>query len=674
MNTILPHLFDVCPKTGKLVALRVKKHWLVWLFPLVGLASLVWFLVRVIPKPSRASYPCQRVAAPLASGFVLWLFGLLSSTFAFRKASRRFHEARYLISVLCALTGVIAIVGWGALDARESVLAEYPPHPSNQPIGVAQGLRPGRVVWVYDPAVTDWVGPRTGQRWYENVNQAVANEMLSQAIRGYTGHTTDQDAWDAIFRYFNRSDTGYTSGERIVIKINLTTSNAQGSMADEQYNQLEKSGVTLDSISHSPQLLYALLDQLVNVAGVPQSDITVGDPTGLFVSFLYDPLYAGFPSVHYLDNRGTHGRTRAEFSTSPFYWSTTAADGTTQDYVPAAFAGAKYVINFAVLKSHNGAGITVNAKNHYGSLLRCPNGYLRGAPNVGEPYNNYYDMHATLPGLGEPTTLGHYRALVDLMGHADLGGKTLLYLVDGVFGGKDWNAVPSKWVMTPFNGDWPSSLFLSMDPVAMDSVAADFLAQQWPSQVRVNEGVEDFLHEAALANNPPSGTFYDPERDGARMASLGVHEHWSNVTDKQYTRNLNIGDGIELISLGSISVTVGTLATDARAAESNLDTGQFTISRAGDMSTDLAVLFSIGGTAGEGSDYHLLPISATIPSGESLMVITVIPIDDPQVEPDETVVLTLMSGSGYTVNASRQTASIAISDNDSYTFLPLVLR
>jgi hypothetical protein len=38
-----------------------------------GAAALLWFLVRVIPKPSRASYPCQRAAFPVATGFVLWL-------------------------------------------------------------------------------------------------------------------------------------------------------------------------------------------------------------------------------------------------------------------------------------------------------------------------------------------------------------------------------------------------------------------------------------------------------------------------------------------------------------------------------------------------------------------------------------------------------------------------
>ena len=52
-------------------AARHHRPRLKWLTILAGLASLIWFLVRVIPKPSRASYPCQRAAAPLASGFVI---------------------------------------------------------------------------------------------------------------------------------------------------------------------------------------------------------------------------------------------------------------------------------------------------------------------------------------------------------------------------------------------------------------------------------------------------------------------------------------------------------------------------------------------------------------------------------------------------------------------------
>ena len=57
-----------------------KRHLPLWLlFPVLGIASLLWFLVRVVPKPSRAAYPCMRVAAPIASTFVVWLFGLGTS-------------------------------------------------------------------------------------------------------------------------------------------------------------------------------------------------------------------------------------------------------------------------------------------------------------------------------------------------------------------------------------------------------------------------------------------------------------------------------------------------------------------------------------------------------------------------------------------------------------------
>ena len=48
-------------------------RWAKTVFPIFGLFSLIWFLFRVIPKPSRATYPCMRVAFPMASTFVVWL-------------------------------------------------------------------------------------------------------------------------------------------------------------------------------------------------------------------------------------------------------------------------------------------------------------------------------------------------------------------------------------------------------------------------------------------------------------------------------------------------------------------------------------------------------------------------------------------------------------------------
>jgi hypothetical protein len=43
---------------------RKNPFYLNLVLPFLGFGSLLWFLVRVIPKPGRAAYPCMRVAAP----------------------------------------------------------------------------------------------------------------------------------------------------------------------------------------------------------------------------------------------------------------------------------------------------------------------------------------------------------------------------------------------------------------------------------------------------------------------------------------------------------------------------------------------------------------------------------------------------------------------------------
>ena len=52
-----------------------------------------------------------------------------------------------------------------------------------------------------------------------------------------------------------------------------------------------------------------------------------------------------------------------------------------------------------------------------------------------------------------------------------------------------------------------------------------------------------------MADLPLSNTFYDPERDGTGVKSLGVLEHWNNPIEKKYSRNQGKDIGIELIYL-----------------------------------------------------------------------------------------------------------------------------
>lgn len=137
----------------------------------------------------------------------------------------------------------------------------------------------------------------------------------------------------------------------------------------------------------------------------------------------------------------------------------------------------------------------------------------------------------------------------DYIAHKDLGQKTMLFLIDGLYGSEKVNGAPSgKWEMSPFNGNCPCSLFASQDPVAIDAVGIDFLSAEFLRMADVNY-CDMYLVEAALVYRPLSNTFYDPERDGTGVTGLGVLEHWNNPEEKKFSRNMEKDIGIELVYL-----------------------------------------------------------------------------------------------------------------------------
>jgi hypothetical protein len=193
------------------------------------------------------------------------------------------------------------------------------------------------------------------------------------------------------------------------------------------------------------------------------------------------------------------------------------------------------------LKTHNEGGITLTAKNHQGTVLE------EGTAPEGQ---SAMYMHPYLPA--NSPGLKHYRHMVDYMGHEELGGKTLLYIIDGLWAGKSWEGFLEKWKMAPFNNDYPSSIFMSQDAVAIESVGFDFLLTEYASKPASEKypymsGADDYLLQAADPANWPTNIKYDPEGDGTILQSLGTYEHWNNSTDKQYSRNLGTGTGIELV-------------------------------------------------------------------------------------------------------------------------------
>jgi hypothetical protein len=230
-----------------------------------------------------------------------------------------------------------------------------------------------------------------------------------------------------------------------------------------------------------------------------------------------------------------------------------------QNNLYTIFETAEYVLNIPQLKGHQRAGVTMFAKNHLGSQIPGPGG-------------NADQLHMGLVrpyGVGDTTlrpNYGMYRVQVDMMTHKLLSGKNLLYIMDALWATDYELDKPLKWKMPPFNNTFTSSIFVSFDPVAIESVGYDFLRSEFTDantqDVSVQmPAVDDYLHQAADSTNWPAGIKYDPNNTGVHVYSLGVHEHWNNATDKQYSRNLGTGNGIELVSPSTTttSVSVGRI-------------------------------------------------------------------------------------------------------------------
>jgi hypothetical protein len=491
-------------------------------FIALGISSTIWFLIRVIPKPHRATYPCMRAAAPVMSTFVIYLLSLTGSLFAFRKAKKHFRHARYIYAASFLAIAVVCTLLFFARNTYvvSASTADVNSIASNSPIGVGHGIFPGRVTWVFDPKVATWDG--TDKYWWDekSTSQPEADKMFKNVLKSLTGKDSEAEAWNALFKNFNAEkkniSNGYTINQKIAVKINQNNT---------------KSHADTTGLDGTPQLIYALIASLTREGGVPQKNITVFDASRFITDNIFNKCHKEFPDVLFVDNEGGDGRIKSTYVNNAIPYS--VDNGKLATGLASCAVEADYIINIALLKGHVGQGVTLCGKNFYG-VTSIDRSWRKNA------HDNFNQ---------DRQGKDKYMTFTDFLGHKDLGGKTLLFMIDGFYAARSQDGPPllkDKWRMAPFNNRWCSSLFASQDGVAVDAVGIDFLRAEWPDLADLAY-TEKYLVEAALADNPPSKTVYDPERDGTRLKSLGVMEHWNNSTDKKYSRNLGKNYGIELV-------------------------------------------------------------------------------------------------------------------------------
>lgn len=535
---------------------------------LPGLFALLWFMVRVIPKPSRASYPCQRAAFPLATAFVLWLCAALGGAFSLMRLRQLVHRFRYAY-VLLALIATLG-TGFWALHTRATAAAEiatrydFMPKTRLLPLGTARGVFPGRVVWARDPLAAHWNGQiqSTKDEWWMDsaTDQGRVDAMLSDVLSKLTGASSNSDAWEKIFTYYNRRSRGmehrgYQAGEIVAVKVNLNNSGVKG---------------TGNIVNVSPQAALAMVRQLVVNAHVPPANIVVYDVQRDIYPGLLLKIWSEYKEVSFVQRDAADPRQPINPGYGDYRgleqpkWvegvSYSANDYHDAKLIPQQVKDATYLVNLALLKAHSypyaadeggdegQTGITMTGKNQFGSI--------KGTPELHEAINT-----------NRKGTSHAYSPIVDLAASPNLGAKTILYVLDGLYCARRHQSYPLHFPNAPFNNrvepyantEWPSSILASLDGVALDSVGLDILYSQTKNNEDVNhhprimirENADDYLQEEALADHPPSGTAY--RQSGKPVASLGVFEHWDGDLTRHYSRNLDAknGKGIELIYLAS---------------------------------------------------------------------------------------------------------------------------
>jgi hypothetical protein len=314
--------------------------------------------------------------------------------------------------------------------------------------------RPGtgpQVVHVHAASATNW---NFGSDYYGYyVNQSAVNDMVDQGLMALTGTSSLTQAWQSLI-------PDYTHGQAIAVKVNLN--NADCNYTDNQIDAL------IEPVN-------ALIRSLV-LAGIREEDVWVYDASRPMPETFYDRRQ--YTQARYIDAyEWCHGDT-ATFNHVDGSLRVSFSPSSLNDrWLPDLLYETSYLINMPLLKKHSISPVTLGFKNHFGSIDDVTgDGDGDNLHRYIKPTSGLYDSD--------------YSPFVDIYRNANIAGKTVLTIGDGLFGASDAGEAPTRW--STFGNQSPNSLFFSGDPVAIDCVMCDFLRHEWG----LRSGAYDYLFVA----------------------------------------------------------------------------------------------------------------------------------------------------------------------------------
>ncbi|NCT46097.1 MAG: endo-1,3-1,4-beta-glycanase ExsH, partial [Microcystis aeruginosa G11-09] len=162
-------------------------------------------------------------------------------------------------------------------------------------------------------------------------------------------------------------------------------------------------------------------------------------------------------------------------------------------------------------------------------------------------------------------------------------------------------------------------------------------------------------------------------------ATVIVDPNADTTVESDETVALTLTAGTDY-TIGTPNTVTGTIANDdvilpsitlaispSSVTEDGTSNLIYIFTRSGVTTNPLTVNYTIGGTATNGTDYTSIPTSVTFAANSSTATVTVDPTADTTVESDETVALTLATGTGYTVGTPNAVTGTITNDDTSVT-------
>ncbi len=411
--------------------------WKSWTY-ILGFMALLWFIIRVIPKPSRATYPCQRFAFPIASAFVLWITATFFSFKFFRDARSLIRRKRAPGAVALLLTGVVLLALSNLAFPAKSLLAGIMESAAEAPVMV-KGYSVEADSYILPAATVGMVKSET-----ENVFEISYNE-LEQMVREAVAMAGGLEGL-------------ISDGNTVVLKPNIVIDNflgtelpieANGMVTDwrvvsvvaKMVRELNPNGKILvieGSAAESTMGAYVLLNYTKDA--IPEVDefIAIEDNSGAWHDTKSDDLRSALVPA----GKALYPDFKLPNGSAPYYYN-------------KQYFEADVFISLPVLKNHESAGVTGAVKNM----------------GIGGTPSNIYGNSENINGRWE--VINHSASELHKFIHDFYYGRPADFaIMDGIQGysnGPNTNNGPRY-----LEGHWEGMglILASADPLAMDAIAS----------------------------------------------------------------------------------------------------------------------------------------------------------------------------------------------------------